>query len=80
MPEYPKLKVFISWAGERANAIGSGFHDFLPDIVNAVQPFMSGKNIDKGTRWGEVLNSSLQETSCNRLPHTPKHPVCLGWL
>jgi len=62
--ETPKLKVFISWAGERANAIGTGFHEFLPDVVNAVQPFMSGMNIDKGTRWGEVLSGSLQESSC----------------
>jgi hypothetical protein len=62
--ETPKLKVFISWAGDRANAIGTGFHEFLPDVVNAVQPFMSGRNIDKGTRWSEVLNSSLQESSC----------------
>ncbi len=59
-----KLKVFISWAGDRANAIGKGFHDFLPDVVNAVQPFMSGMNIDKGTRWGDVLNGTLQESSC----------------
>jgi len=62
--ETQKLKVFISWAGDRANAIGSGFHEFLPDVVNAIQPFMSGTNIDKGTRWGEVLNGSLQESSC----------------
>jgi hypothetical protein len=62
--ETPRLKVFISWAGDRANAIAKGFHEFLPDVVNAVQPFMSGKNIDKGTRWGEVLNGSLQESSC----------------
>jgi hypothetical protein len=39
--EAPKLKVFISWAGERANAIATGFHEFLPDVVNAVQPFMA---------------------------------------
>jgi hypothetical protein len=63
-PEIPKLKVFISWAGDRANVIATGFHDFLPDVVNAVQPFMSGANIDKGTRWSDALNSSLLESTC----------------
>lgn len=62
--ETQKLKVFISWAGERANAIATGFNEYLLDVVNAVQPFMSSKNIDKGTRWSDVLNSSLQESSC----------------
>jgi len=69
--ESEKLKVFISWAGERANAIGSGFHEFLPDVVNAVHPFMSGKNIDKGTRWSEVLSNSLQESACAIVCLTP---------
>lgn len=67
-----KLKVFISWAGERSKAIPTGFHDFLPDVVNAVQPFMSGLNSDKGTRWGELLSSTLQESSCAIVCLTPE--------
>jgi hypothetical protein len=44
----------------------------LPDVVNAIQPFMSGINIDKGTRWAEILNSNLQESACAIVCLTPE--------
>ena|SRR5579862_383497 len=43
-----KLQIFISWAGDQAETIGKGFRDFLPDVVNMVEPFISGSDIDKG--------------------------------
>ena len=62
--EAPKLRVFISWSGGRAETIAKAFHEFLPDVVNAIQPFLSGSDIDKGTRWRDVLAGSLLESSC----------------
>lgn len=62
--ETQKLKVFISWSGERANIIARGFHKHLPETVNGIAPFMSGRDIDKGTQWSTVLNGSLQESTC----------------
>lgn len=70
--EMPKLRVFISWAGKRAEMIGQGFHDFLPDVVNAIQPFISGSDIDKGTQWREVLTGNLQESMCEIVCLTPE--------
>ena len=51
-PSMPRLRVFISWAGKQAEAVGKGFHEFLPDAVNAIDLFVSGTDIDKGSRWG----------------------------
>jgi hypothetical protein len=50
-PSVPKLRVFISWAGKQAEAIVKGFHEYVPDVANAVDPFMSASNIDKGSKY-----------------------------
>jgi hypothetical protein len=67
-----RLRIFISWAGDHAETIGKGFRDFLPDVVNAVEPFISGSDIDKGSRWGDVLAGTLQDSSCAIVCLTPE--------
>ena len=71
-PSVSKLQIFISWAGKQAETIGQGFRDYLPDVVNAIDPFISGSDIDKGSRWGEVLTGNLQESPCAIVCLTPE--------
>jgi hypothetical protein len=71
-PNISKLRVFISWAGPQAEALAKGFHTFLPDVVNAIEPFLSGSDIDKGSRWNDVLKESLQASSCAIVCLTPE--------
>jgi hypothetical protein len=66
-----KLRVFISWAGKQAETIGQGFREYLPDVVNGVEPFISRSDIDKGRRWDDVLTSSLRESPCAIVCLTP---------
>ncbi len=71
-PSAPKLRIFISWSGKQAETIGQGFREYLPDVVNAVDPFISGSDIDKGSRWDEVLTGNLQESPCAIVCLTPE--------
>jgi TIR domain len=61
--EMSKLQVFISWAGKQAEIIAKGFRDHLPSAVNAVDLFMSEVDIDRGTRWHEVLTNTLHAST-----------------
>jgi hypothetical protein len=63
LTEMSKLQVFISWAGKQAEIIAKGFRDHLPSAVNAVDLFMSEVDIDKGTRWHEVLTNTLHAST-----------------
>jgi|HubBroStandDraft_4_1064222.scaffolds.fasta_scaffold135426_1 hypothetical protein len=67
-----KLRVFISWAGDQAETLGKGFRDFLPDVVNGIEPFISASDIDKGTRWSDALKQNLQESPCAIVCVTPE--------
>jgi len=56
--------------GDQAKKIAQGFHQFLPDVVDDVDPFIS-ENIDKGTHWSNVLTGSLNESPCAIVCLTP---------
>ncbi len=44
------MKVFISWSGKRSRALAEAFRDWLPNDTQAIKPWMSDVDIDKGTR------------------------------
>jgi len=57
------MKVFISWSGERSKAVAKVLRRRLGNIIQAVEPYMSDQDIDKGVRWFDDVSSELQNTS-----------------
>jgi hypothetical protein len=65
------MKVFLSWSGKTSREVAQAFHDWLPFVIQAVKPFMSTGDIDKGKRWSDVLSTELNETAYGILFITP---------
>ncbi len=57
------MKVFISWSGDVSRAIAKELFDWLPMVLQSVQPYMSSESIDKGSRWATSIASELEGTS-----------------
>lgn len=57
------MKTFISWSGLRSRAVAEALRDWLPMVIQQVEPWMSGEDIDIGTRWSSNLASQLQGTN-----------------
>jgi hypothetical protein len=51
------MKVFISWSGERSKAVAKVLRRRLGNIIQAVDPYMSDQDIDKGVRWFDDVSS-----------------------
>jgi hypothetical protein len=57
------MKVFISWSGDRSKAIAEELRDWLPTVVQSLEPFISTQDVPVGGRGLNVLASQLQDCS-----------------
>ena len=57
------MKVFISWSGERSRKVGELLNEWLQCVLQAVEPWMSSKNIERGTTWFTEIFDQLSDTS-----------------
>lgn len=56
------MKVFISWSGEESHAVAQILRTQLPCIINAVKPFVSSEDIDKGAPWFQRIGTELKKS------------------
>ena len=54
------MKVFISWSGDRSKFIANTLHWWLPNVMQAIDPFVSSQDIQKGAKGIETILSSLK--------------------
>jgi hypothetical protein len=73
------MRVFISWSGDRSNAIAAALHHWLPTIIQSVDPWMSEHDIDKGTRNIPEISRNLDETQFGIICLTPEN-LNAAWL
>ena len=57
------MRVFISWSGERSRELAKIFSDWLPAVVQAVKPYFTPDDIEKGARWNSEISDELENSS-----------------
>jgi TIR domain len=67
------VKVFISWSGQRSLAVAKALHEWLPDIVQYVKPWMSSCDIQAGARWTPEIDDQLSQTKFGIICLTPEN-------
>jgi hypothetical protein len=56
------MKVFLSWSGEKSQGIAEVFNEWLPNVIQSIEPFLSTRDIAKGTEWRVELENQLKNT------------------
>jgi hypothetical protein len=56
------MKVFLSWSGGRSKAVAELLSNWLRCVLQAIRPWISTKDIDRGSVWFGEINDQLRET------------------
>lgn len=56
------MRVFISWSGDRSRAVADLLDEWLRCVLQAITPWMSTRDIDRGSLWFSEISEQLKET------------------
>ena len=57
------MKVFLSWSGNRSKAVAHLLNDWLCCVIQACRPWISSRDLDRGSLWFGEINDQLKDTS-----------------
>ncbi len=52
-------RVFISWSGDPSKAVATALHEWLPNVIQVIQPWMSQESIHAGSKWANDVAREL---------------------
>lgn len=65
------MKVFLSWSGRRSFQVANNLRTWLPTVLQAIKPWLSEEDINKGSRWAVELSHELETTNACIVCLTP---------
>jgi hypothetical protein len=57
------MKVFVSWSGHRSKEVAELLADWIKCVLQASQPWISTRDIDKGAIWFSEISDQLKDTA-----------------
>jgi hypothetical protein len=72
------MKVFVSWSMQRSEKLASALADWLPSVIQDVEPFVS-QSMAPGTFWTQELRKQLAESTFAVVCLTPEN-LSSPWL
>lgn len=55
------MRVFIAWSGPVSREVASALDEWIPLVLQSVEPWMSAEDIEKGTRWFTEVAGELEK-------------------
>lgn len=57
------MKIFVSWSGARSKAVAELLNGWIKCVIQATQPWISTRDIDRGALWFSAITEQLKDTS-----------------
>jgi hypothetical protein len=64
------MKIFLSWSGPRSRAVAKALNDWLPNVIQGVEPFYSPE-IERGVRFNNAIDAALASAQFGIICLTP---------
>jgi len=55
------VNVILSWSGDTSKQVAQALYDWIPKVIQRVEPWMSNESIRSGSQWFAELSSALTE-------------------
>lgn len=65
------MKVFISWSGTRSRKTAKLLYEWLPQVINELEPWMSDVDIAAGGDWNDAIKQNLNTAKFGIICVTP---------
>ncbi|MGJ0492233.1 hypothetical protein [Methylobacter sp.] len=67
------MKVFLSWSGQRSKEVAGLLSDWLCCVIQASRPWISTRDLDRGSLWFGEINDQLKDTTVGIICLTQKN-------
>ena len=57
------MKSFFSWSGNKSHQVALAFSEWIPCVIQAIDSWVSSKDIDRGSIWFNEIFEQLKETN-----------------
>ena len=65
------MNIFLAWSGRASHQLALRMREWLPSIIQSIEPFLSSEDIGKGQKWASEVGAKLDDTHCALLCLTP---------
>lgn len=55
--------IFISWSGEPSHTVALALRDWLPHVIQSIDPYVSSEDIEQGAPWFPDIAQQLDQAS-----------------
>ena len=73
------MKVFLGWSGGTSHRVALTLHGWLPNVIQAIKPYISSEDIAKGARWANEIANELESSKYGIISVT-KENVSSPWI
>ncbi len=73
------MKIFISWSGQVSKSVGLALHEWLPIVLQHVEPWLSEVDIQAGEHWPVRIAKELEDCEFGIICLT-KENVTAPWI
>ncbi|MEK5235448.1 toll/interleukin-1 receptor domain-containing protein [Paenibacillus sp. FSL L8-0470] len=73
------MRIFLSWSGNESRQLAAIFKEWLPNVLQYAEPYMSSKDISLGEMWNNNIRNNLEESVFGLIFVTPAN-INAPWI